>query len=139
MKTWTYSLIGLAFVASAAQAQQAGGSAAADPATSEATAPADHAAHASAETTASTSDAAALPYSAAEIDSFAKASVQINAINADAALDAAQKQTKMAAAAKEAGLDPAKYNEIGKAAAENPALMAQVQTAMARHASPSDG
>jgi hypothetical protein len=79
--------------------------------------------------------------SEAEIDSFAKATVRLQAIQADATIAADQKQAAMAAAVTEAGLDPAKYNAIGKAAQADPALRAKVQTAMTRHttAPPSDG
>jgi hypothetical protein len=62
-------------------------------------------------------------------------------IQADASIAAEQKQTAMQAAVTEAGLDPVKYNAIGKAVQADPALRARVQTAMARHATPppSDG
>jgi hypothetical protein len=85
--------------------------------------------------------AAAVPIAAAdvteaEIDSFAKATVKLQAIQADATIAADQKQSAMAAAVTAAGLDPAKYNAIGKAAQADPALRAKVQTAMARHATP---
>ena len=77
----------------------------------------------------------------AEIDSFAKATVKLQEIRADATIAAEQKQAAMQAAVSEAGLDPAKYNAIGKAAQADPALRAKVQTAMTRYASPppSDG
>ena len=76
----------------------------------------------------------------AEIDSFAKATVRLQSIQADATIAADQKQAAMQAAVTEAGLDPAKYNAIGKAAQADPALRAKVQTAMARHVPPpSDG
>ncbi len=47
----------------------------------------------------------------------------------------------MQAAVTETGLDPAKYNAIGKAAQADPALRAKVQTAMTprRAPPPSDG
>lgn len=79
--------------------------------------------------------------SEAEIDSFAKATVELQAIQADATIAADQKQAAMQAAVTASGLDPAKYNAIGKAAQADPALRAKVQTAMARHttAQPSDG
>ena len=47
----------------------------------------------------------------------------------------------MAAAVTEAGLDPAKYNAIGRAAQSDAELRAKVQTAMSKYvpAQPSDG
>jgi hypothetical protein len=78
--------------------------------------------------------------SEAEIDSFAKATVKLQEIQADATIGADQKQAAMTAAVAAAGLDPVKYNAIGKAAQADPALRAKVQTAMSRHAAPpSDG
>jgi hypothetical protein len=142
----SYSLIGLAFVATAAQAQQANdaGADSAEAPAAEAAAPADHAGHASSADAAApaggaASDAATSAYTDAEIDSFAKATVKLHAINSDASLDATQKQTQMAAVVKESGLDPQKYNAMGKAAQSDQALLAKVQTAMARHAQPSEG
>ena len=75
----------------------------------------------------------------AEIDSFAKATVEVQKIDADASIDASAKQDQMAAAVTGAGLDPAKYNEIGQALATDPELRAKVQTAMAKHAGGSAG
>ena len=84
---------------------------------------------------------AAASVTEAEVDSFAKATVKLQAIQADATIAADLKQAAMQAAVTEAGLDPAKYNAIGKAVQADPALRARVQTAMARHATPppSDG
>jgi len=82
---------------------------------------------------------AASDVSEAEVDSFAKATVKLQAIQADATIAAEQKQAAMQAAVTEAGLDPATYNAIGKAAQADPTLRAKVQTAMTRHAAPSDG
>ena len=70
----------------------------------------------------------------AEVDQFAKATVSVQKINADSKLDAATKQTQMAAAVKASGLDPARYNEIGKAVAADSALKTKVQTAMGKYA-----
>ena len=84
---------------------------------------------------------AAVDVSDAEIDSFAKATVKLQEIQADATIAEDQKQAAMQAAVAEVGLDPAKYNAIGKAAQADPELRAKVQTAMARHttAPPSEG
>jgi len=82
---------------------------------------------------------AASDVSEAEVDSFAQATVKLQAIQADATIATEQKQAAMQAAVTEAGLDPATYNAIGKAAQADPTLRARVQTAMTRHAAPSDG
>ena len=164
MKKLIYSISGLVLAASAAHAQPAeqppGETAAAEahgaahateaPAPSEAAPPAEAAGDAAASAAASAAPAeAAAPAAAlavadvseAEVDSFAKATVKLQAIQADATIAADQKQAAMQAAVTEAGLDPAKYNAIGKAAQADPALRARVQTAMTRYASPppSDG
>jgi hypothetical protein len=75
----------------------------------------------------------------AEIDSFAMATVRLQEIAADATIRADGKQQAMVAAVAEAGLDPAKYNAIGRAAQADPELRAKVQTAMSRHAGHTDG
>ena len=147
MKYLTSSLIALAFAATAAQAQAqdsappppdqnaAQPDAAAPPATSgpEAAPPAaatpDSAATAPATSTVSDT----------EVDSFAKATVELQKINTDTKLDETAKQGKMADAVKSAGLEPARYNEIGKAVATDTELRAKVQTAMAKYAGPSKG
>ena len=78
--------------------------------------------------------------SEADIDSFAQATVRLQAIQADASIAADQKQEAMQAAVTAVGLDPVKYNAIGKAVQADPTLRAKVQTAMTRHAAPpSDG
>jgi hypothetical protein len=154
MKRFAYSLTGLAFAASAAHAQPtteptgaipqghgmthtqpatpAEPATRADPAADTATEPA-----APAEPATSAVPIAAADVSEAEIDSFAKATVKLRQIQADATISADLKPAAMQAAVTEAGLDPAKYNAIGKAAQADPALRAKVQTAMARYATPS--
>lgn len=139
MKVLTYSFAAVLMASTAANAQstsEADG-AAEGAAASAAEAPADPAG----EATAAPADAAAASaVTDAEIDSFAKATVKLQAIQEDAAIAADQKQTAMAAAVAEAGLDPAKYNEIGKAAAADAILRAKVQTAMSKYApQPSEG
>ena len=136
MKYFVSSLAALAFAATAAQAQDAPQppadqapaqpDAAAPPAT-----PAPDAAAPAAEASTQVSDT--------EVDSFAKATVEVQKINADAKLDEKAKQTKMAEAVKSAGLEPARYNDIGKAVSSDPALLAKIQTAMAKYAGPSKG
>ena len=168
MRKLVYSFAGLVLAASAAHAQpteepagdtaqpeaHAGHAEPATPATpAEPATPADPAADTAAEPAlpaepatpaAPASDAVPLAVadvSEAEIDSFAKATVKLQAIQADATIAADLKPAAMQAAVAEAGLDPATYNAIGKAAQADPALRAKVQTAMARHATPppSDG
>ncbi len=121
MKYLTTPLIALAFAATAAQAQDA-----ASPAPDAATPPADTA-------------PGAKQVSDTEVDSFAKATVELQKISADTALDETAKQGKMADAVKAAGLDPARYNEIGQAVSTDTDLRAKVQTAMAKYAGPSQG
>jgi hypothetical protein len=72
----------------------------------------------------------------AEVDSFAQATVKLKAIHDDAAIGPDQKQSAMAEVVTSVGLNPAKYNAIGKAAQADAALMARLQTALAKHASP---
>lgn len=152
MRMLAYSLTGLVFAATAAHAQPAADPAtapespettsevdaatppdAADPAADAASAPADA-------VPADTAAAASVAVTDAEIDSFAKATVKLQEIQADTAIAEDQKQTAMAAAVAEAGLDPAKYNEIGKAVASDATLRAKVQTAMSKYApQPSQG
>jgi hypothetical protein len=69
-----------------------------------------------------------------QIDQFAKATIKLQKIDADAKLDADAKQAKMAAAVKSSGLDPARYNEIAKAIPTDDALRSKVQVAMAKYA-----
>jgi hypothetical protein len=85
--------------------------------------------------------ATSVQVSDAEVDQFAKATVKVQKINDDAKLDASAKQTKMAAAVKDAGLDPARYNEIAQAIPSDDALRSKVQVAMAKYAktSPTKG
>jgi hypothetical protein len=75
----------------------------------------------------------------AEVDQFAKATVEVQKINRVTKLDEAAKQTQMAEAVKAAGLEPARFNEIGQALAADTALREKVQMAMAKYAGPSKG
>lgn len=152
MKMIVYPLAGLALVTTAAHAQpaaEAAGPAAPADAADDA-APPEASAGASADAAAPADEAAPTPSAEAaaagaanvtdaDIENFAKATVKLQAIQADTAIAADQKQTAMAAAVAEVGLDPAKYNAIGKAAAADATLRAKVQTAMSKHAQPSDG
>ena len=149
MKYFATSLIALAFATTAVQAaaQDAGqappnpnASAPAQPdgaAPPAAPAPGPDAAAAPAATTPDAGPATVV--SDAEVDHFAKATVAVQKINADAKLDDSKKQKKMADAVKSSGLDPLRYNEIGKAIATDTTLRAKVQTAMAKYAGPDQG
>ena len=157
MKKLALSFTGLILAAGAAQAQPAEVPANdhaaphADAAPADAAPPADAAVPATpaepatpAQAAAPAADAAvtaAADVTEADIDSFAKATVALQEIQADTSIAPEQKQTAMAAAVSEAGLDPAKYNEIGRAAQSDAQLRAKVQTAMSKYAGPqpSDG
>lgn len=148
MKKIAYSIAGLMLAAGAAHAQPANEAAPAEHGdhaqpgvADEAAAPTDPAAEAAAPADVAGADAsAATDISEAEIDSFARATVKLHEIQADASIADDQKQSAMAAAVSEAGLDAAKYNEIGQAAQADADLRAKVQTAMSRYATPgSDG
>lgn len=139
MKYFASSLAALAFAATAAQAQdtaqppadQSAAQSAQPDAAAPPASPATEAAAPAAGATTQVSDT--------EVDSFAKATVEVQKISADAKLDEKAKQTKMAEAVKSAGLEPARYNDIGKAVSSDPALLAKIQTAMAKYAGPSKG
>jgi len=146
MRILVYSLPGLVLVASAAHAQPAAETAApaapvehaadaAADAAGQAAAPVEHAAPAVPAAPALT----AADVSDTEIDSFAKATIKLRAIQADATISADLKPAAMRAAVTEAGLEPAKYNAISKAAQADPALRAKLQTAMTRYATPASG
>lgn len=161
MKRFIYSFSGLVLAATAAHAQPAGdagaagaeapssaveGSADAGLPADEGAAPttgadagADAGAPDAADAATADTASAASAFSDTEVDSFAKATVKLQAIQSDTTIAEDQKQSAMAAAVSEAGLDPAKYNEIGAQVSADEALRARVQTAMARHAGNSDG
>lgn len=163
MKKFIVPFAGLILAAGAAQAQDAAPPADAAPPTDAATpaepaTPADAATPADPASDAATPGAPAAPaepatpaepapsaaavtvtVTEAEIDSFAKATVKLQEIQADATIAADQKQTAMAAAVSEAGLDPAKYNEIGRATQSDAELRAKVQTAMSKYTSAQPG
>lgn len=139
MKRLTLSALGIALAASAAHAQpaSAGPDAAADGAGDARAETAGPAAPAGAATAVGASTAGQI--TDAEIDSFAKATVRLRAIQADTSIAADQKQAQMQAAVTAAGLDAAKYNAISKAAAADATLRAKVQTAMSKHTQPGEG
>jgi hypothetical protein len=159
MKYISSSLAALAFASMAVQAQAQDATSAppdtdaaapaqpdtspppATPAPDTDTSPADTAAPpaASQASDAGVSGESTIQVSEAEIDQFAQATVKVQKINADTSLDDAAKQKQMADAVTAAGLDAARYNEIGQALATDGALRAKVQMAMAKYATPSQG
>lgn len=167
MRKLAYSVIGLALAASAVNAQEtpdagpppggaeAGAAAPADaapPATPDDAVPpaegplAPEAAPPADEPAAPAPDDAVAgnAFTDEQVDQFAEATVKVQAIDADASIAAEEKQSQMAAAVTETGLDPATYNKIGQAIAVDPELRSRVQVAMARHNSgkapaPTDG
>lgn len=146
MKRFVYSFSGLLLAATAAHAQPAGeapevtsggATGAVEAAPANPAASADSAA--AAVEAAPASPAASSAVSDTDVESFAKATVKLRAIQADTSIADDQKQSAMSAAVSEAGLDPQKYNEIGARVSADEALRARVQTAMTRHAGNSDG
>jgi hypothetical protein len=96
-------------------------------------APAAQAPDASPEASPEASVAQSSDFTDEQVDQFAEATVKLQAINKDASIAAEEKQSRMATAVTEAGLDPATYNKIGHADAVDPELRNRVQGAMARH------
>ncbi|AMK16564.1 MULTISPECIES: DUF4168 domain-containing protein [Sphingobium] len=76
-----------------------------------------------------TPSAGASQYSEADIKQFAAAAVEVTKIQSDASIAAAEKQPKMLAALQASGIAPEKFNEIGQAAAADPALQQRIQAA----------
>ncbi|MET0248453.1 MAG: DUF4168 domain-containing protein [Sphingobium sp.] len=73
--------------------------------------------------------ASASSFSDADIKLFANAAVEVTKVQSDASIPAADKQPKMLAALQASGIDPVKFNEIGQAAAADPALQQRIQAA----------
>ena len=71
--------------------------------------------------------AGASNFSDAEIKQFAAAAVEVTKIQQDSSISAAEKQPKMLAAVQSSGLPPEKFNQIGQAAAADPALQQRIQ------------
>lgn len=69
-------------------------------------------------------------FSEADIAAYAGVAVQINKIQADAALSEADKQTQMAAAVQKSGMDVAKFNAITEASKTDPVLKQKLQAAV---------
>ncbi len=113
---------GLMFSAASVSAQDVGAPADAPPqdTASDAAAPIDQAAPATPEAS----------FTEDQIQSYAAALVQIQAVSGDATLDDAGKQAKMASIVTEVGLDPQTFNAIGQATQTNPEVRQQVQAAV---------
>ena len=73
--------------------------------------------------------AAAGKFSDADIKLFAAAAVEVTKIQSDTSIADAEKQPKMLAALQASGIAPEKFNEIGQAAAADPALQQRIQAA----------
>lgn len=73
--------------------------------------------------------AGASSFSDAEIKQFAAAAVEVTKIQQDSSIAAADKQPKMLAALQASGIPPEKFNQIGQAAAADPALQQKIQAA----------
>lgn len=73
--------------------------------------------------------AAAGSFSDTDIKQFAAAAVEVTKIQSDASIPAADKQPKMLAALQASGMPPEKFNQIGQAAAADPALQQRIQAA----------
>ncbi|NWK94897.1 hypothetical protein DM806_04285 [Sphingobium lactosutens] len=73
--------------------------------------------------------AGASNFSEADIKQFAAAAVEVTKIQQDSSIAAADKQPKMLAALQASGLPPEKFNQIGQAAAADPALQQRIQAA----------
>nr|WP_176592538.1 DUF4168 domain-containing protein [Sphingobium sp. EM0848] len=80
--------------------------------------------------------AGASSFSEAEIKQFAAAAVEVTKIQQDASIAAADKQPKMLAALQASGIPPEKFNQIGQAAAADPALQQKIQAAAPASAAP---
>jgi hypothetical protein len=76
-----------------------------------------------------TPSAGAAKYSEADLKQFAAAAVEVTKIQSDASIAEAEKQPKMLAALQASGIAPEKFNEIGQAAAADPALQQRIQAA----------
>lgn len=73
--------------------------------------------------------AGASSFSDAEIKQFADVAVEVTKIQSDSAVAAADKQPKMLAVLQAKGMPPEKFNQIGQAAAADPALQQRIQAA----------
>ncbi|MEC3909846.1 DUF4168 domain-containing protein [Sphingobium sp. CR2-8] len=68
-------------------------------------------------------------FSDSDIKQFAAAAVEVTKIQSDSSIAEAEKQPKMLAALQASGMPPEKFNQIGQAAAADPALQQRIQAA----------
>lgn len=80
--------------------------------------------------------AGASKFSDADIKQFAAAAVEVTKIQQDSSIAEAEKQPKMLAALQASGIPPEKFNQIGQAAAADPALQQKIQAAAPAAAAP---
>ncbi|WP_088183024.1 DUF4168 domain-containing protein [Sphingobium sp. Z007] len=73
--------------------------------------------------------AGASNFSDSDIKQFAAAAVEVTKIQSDTSISDADKQPKMLAVVQASGLPPEKFNQIGQAAAADPALQQRIQAA----------
>lgn len=73
--------------------------------------------------------AGASNFTEADIKQFAAAAVEVTKIQSDTSIADAEKQPKMLAALQASGIPPEKFNQIGQAAAADPALQQRIQAA----------
>ena len=73
--------------------------------------------------------AGASNFSDSDIKQFAAAAVEVTKIQSDTSIADTEKQPKMLAALQASGLPPEKFNQIGQAAAADPALQQRIQAA----------
>lgn len=73
--------------------------------------------------------AGASNFSDSDIKQFAAAAVEVTKIQSDTTIPDADKQPKMLAALQASGMPPEKFNQIGQAAAADPALQQRIQAA----------
>lgn len=73
--------------------------------------------------------ASASNFSDDDIKQFAAAAVEVTKIQQDTSIAEADKQPKMVAALQASGIAPEKFNQIGQAAAADPALQQRIQAA----------
>ncbi|MCI4590594.1 DUF4168 domain-containing protein [Sphingobium sp. BYY-5] len=77
-------------------------------------------------------------FSEADIKQFAAAAVAVTKIQQDSSIADTEKQPKMLAALQASGIPPEKFNQIGQAAAADPALQQRIQAAAPATPAPAD-
>lgn len=74
-----------------------------------------------------------------QVDRFALAALKVEQIAADANIEQTQKQTMMATAVQESGMDAQEFNTIAQASQADPALQERIQVAAAAHVQAAQG